>query len=481
MSNSPSLDPDDWDQFRKSAHSMLDRAIDKMQNAREGRVWTPPSQEFKSDLDTPCPAVGLGIEEAEKRLSAILPFGVGNTHPRFFGWVNGAGSPGNILAEIAGAALNVNLGGREHGAIHVEQQVLKWCKNIIGYPTDSSGLIVSGTSMATIIGLKTARDKTLNFESRKTGVCSSNLVGYASAQAHSCLSRAFDLLGLGSEALRKIPCTDDFRMDLDSLRETIQHDRSEGYLPFVVIGTAGSVNVGAIDDLNTIAEIAHRESLWFHVDGAFGATAVLSKKYAHLLTGIEHSDSLAFDFHKWLQVNYDAGCILIRSQKDHLKSFAGRPEYLSSVKRGLASGSPWPVDFGPELSRSFRALKIWSHFIEHGTDKLGGVITKNCDQARHLEARIEQSNLFELLTPVNLNIVCFRFVQEGISELDTLNEDIVIELQERGIAAPSTTRLNEKLAIRVNLTNHRTSHNDLDLLLAEAGKIGCELTGKQFT
>ncbi|MCP3892790.1 MAG: hypothetical protein GY702_28530 [Desulfobulbaceae bacterium] len=159
-----------------------------------------------------------------------------------------------------------------------------------------------------------------------------------------------------------------------------------------------------MDDLNTIAEIANRESLWFHADGAFGATAVLSKKYAHLFTG-----------------------------------------------------------------------------IEHGTDKLGGVITKNCGQARHLEARIEQSNLFELLTPVNLNIVCFRFVQEGISELDTLNEDIVIELQERGIAAPSTTRLNEKLAIRVNLTNHRTSHNDLDLLLAEAGKIGCELTGKQFT
>lgn len=474
MKNS-SLDPEDWDQFRKSAHSMLDRALDAMQQSREGRVWTAPTSEFKSSLIAPIPSKGLNFKEIEDLLASVLPYGVGNTHPRFFGWVHGAGSPGNILAEIAGAAMNVNLGGRDHGAIYIEQQVLQWCNAMVGYPADASGLIVSGTSIATLIGLKSARDKYFNGESRTGGVASAQLVGYASEQSHSCLSRAFDILGLGSTALRRIPCDGNFRMDLNVLRERIETDRAAGLQPFIVIGTAGSVNVGAIDDLCNLSQIAEDESLWFHIDGAFGATAILSPEYGHLLKGIELSDSIAFDFHKWLQVNYDAGCILIKSREDHLKSFYGRAEYLNTVKRGLASGSPWPVDYGPELSRSFRALKIWAHFLEHGTEKLGAVITKNCNQARYLREQIKTSQYLELLAPVQLNIVCFRYLGRTVDDHDTFNENLVIELQESGIAAPSTTRINGKLAIRVNLTNHRTTCYDLDLFLKETVRIAQQL------
>lgn len=466
------LDPEDWSLFRSTAHKLLDDALDKMESARDGRVWNPLPEEMKEALQIDLPMTGIGLEALHRKLSDLLPYGVGNTHPRFFGWVHGSGNPGNILAEITAAAMNANLGGRDHGAIYIEKQVLEWCRRMMGFPEGSSGLIVSGTSIATIIAMKVARDQRLGFECRKEGVSQPGLVGYASAQAHSCLGRAFDLLGLGSNSLRRIPCAPDFRMDLKALRSAIEEDRLRGLVPFTVIGTAGSVNVGVIDDLKTLANLASKENLWMHVDGAFGATAILSDKVRGKLEGLEHADSLAFDFHKWLHVNYDAGCVLIRSSESHLQAFSGRPEYLLGAGQGLAAGSPWPVDFGPELSRGFRALKIWAHLLEHGVEKLGESITKNCAQAGYLGAKVLELEQLELMAPVSLNIVCFRYVSESAINLDELNRTIVIILQTKGIAVPSTTVLNGKLAIRVNITNHRTEFRDLDLLLGAVREIG---------
>ena len=473
--NKTTLDPQDWSALRSTAHRILDKAIDKMQSSREGRVWTPFPQALKDELDMEIPQTGIGLDSLEEKLLSLLPYGVGNTHPRFFGWVHGAGNPGGILAEIAGTAMNANLGGRDHGPIYVEKQVLKWCRELMGFPEQSSGLIVSGTSMATIIALKVARDQRLGPECRITGISQPKIVGYASAQTHSCVDRAFDLLGLGSDALRKIPCDSSFRMDTAALQEAIKKDREDGLIPFVIVGTAGSVNVGAIDDLDQLADLAAGEKLWFHIDGAFGATAILSREIRTRLRGIERADSLAFDFHKWLHVNYDAGCVLVRSAEEHLQSFCGRPDYLAGAGRGLAAGTPWPVDFGPELSRGFRALKVWAHLLEHGTEKLAAAITMNCAQARYLGKKVSESDRFKLLAPVMLNIVCFSYEPEGNVNLDKLNGKIVERLQASGIAAPSTTRLNGQTAIRVNITNHRTEFEDLDLLLTEAGRIGQRL------
>ncbi|WP_163340621.1 pyridoxal-dependent decarboxylase [Desulfopila sp. IMCC35008] len=469
------LDPEDWGAFRSSAHKMLDDALDKMESARDGRVWNPLPEKMKAALQSEIPKQGLGIDELRQKLADLLPYGVGNTHPRFFGWVHGAGNPGGILAEMTAAAMNANLGGRDHGAIYVEKQVVEWCRQMMGFPAGASGLIVSGTSMATIIALKVARDQRFNFTCRQEGLSGRRLVGYASSQSHSCLGRAFDLLGLGAAALRRIECDHNFRMDTAELEETITRDRARGLVPFVIVGTAGSVNVGAIDDLQTINMIAEREDLWLHVDGAFGATAVLSKDLKGRLAGLEQADSLAFDFHKWLHVNYDAGCILVRSGESHLRSFSGRPEYLAGEGQGLAAGSPWPVDFGPELSRGFRALKVWAHLLEHGVEKLGRAINENCVQAAYLAEKITASSLFELAAPVTLNIVCFRYVSESVNDQDELNRSIVINLQNKGIAAPSTTILRGKLAIRVNITNHRTECGDLDLFFEETAKIAVEL------
>jgi glutamate/tyrosine decarboxylase-like PLP-dependent enzyme len=293
------------------------------------------------------------------------------------------------------------------------------------------------------------------------------LVGYASSEAHSSVARAFELLGLGRNALRRVPVDADYRIDTAELARAIAADRRLGFRPFCVIGTAGTVNTGAIDDLAALADLAAAQGLWLHVDGAFGALAILSPRHRALLAGIERADSLAFDFHKWLHVQYDAGCVLVRRGDLHRDAFSFHAGYLERAARGLAGGAPWPCEFGPELSRGFRALKVWFTLKEHGTRKLGAAIADNCRQAVHLASRVLEEQHLQLMAPVALNIVCFRLRAPGLDQpaLDRLNAEIVADLQESGIAAPSTARLPGGLAIRVNLTNHRTTDADLDLLL----------------
>lgn len=472
------LDPKDWGAFEDALDTVLKAAIEKLQTADQGRVWTPPPDALKQSLIEPIPASGLPLDRLTQRLVELLPYGVGNTHPRFFGWVHGAGAPGNLLAEIIGAAMNANCGGRDHIAIYIERQVIDWCKSLFDLPEHSSGLIVSGTSMATIIAVKTARDAALDYASRVHGVGQAKLTGYVSAEAHSCLARAFDMVGLGTEALRVIPVNAAFQIDMQALADQVQTDRKNGNQPFFLAGTAGTVNTGAIDDLVSLAAFAETEKLWFHVDGAFGASAITSSDIAPRLKGIQQADSIAFDFHKWMHVNYAAGCILIREGALHSQAFASRPDYLAVGGEALAGGDPWPVDFGPDLSRGFTALKVWAHLLEHGTDKIGGSISNNCLQAAYLGERIDAKPDFELLAPVSLNICCFRYIRADASEaeLDEINTQWVARLQMEGIAAPSMTRIHGRQAIRVNITNHRTRREDLDILLAALDRYAAENT-----
>lgn len=470
------LDPKDWPAFRKAAHDMLEASLDKMQAARQGQVWTAVPDAIKENIDTALPKTGMPAADIKRELEAILPYGVGNTHPRFFGWVHGAGAPDGVLPEIAAAAMNVNAGGRNHISPLIERQVVAWSAQMMGMPDTTSGLVTSGTSMATIIALKTARDKADDQAAQK-GTQGGKLIGYTSAQTHSCVARAFDILGLGKDALRVIECNSDFEMNLEALSRAISSDRAAGLTPFVIIGTAGAVNMGAIDDLEALADIAASEDIWLHIDGAFGATAHIGKTAKSRLTGLARADSLAFDFHKWLQVNYEAGCVLIADKAAHRAAFAGRAAYLRGTNsdRGLAGGAFWAVDYGPELSRGFRALKVWAHLKTHGVEALGQVIDRNIAQAKYLESLINASDKLEMLAPVPLNICCFRYRFEG-GDNDALNEELVIRLQESGIAVTSTTLINGQLAIRVNFTNHRTRKSDVDILVGAIKKIGDELS-----
>lgn len=474
-----SLDPDDWSAFRKRAHSMLDAAIDHVESARDRPVWTPVPDDIKAAIAEPLPMDPQGTDKVcEDLLTQVLPYATGNTHPRFSGWVHGSGAPGGIIAEAMASAMNSNLGGRDHGANYIEHQVINWMKTMFDFPSTSSGLVVSGTSIATVIALSAARYAKADYDIRKQGVRTDKrrLVGYASSEAHSCIARAFDMLGLGIDALRTVPVNDAYEMDIPALRRAIEKDLAAGHQPFCVVGSPATVNTGAIDDLNAISEVCQEHDLWFHVDGAFGAIAAMNDNLKPRFTGIERADSIAFDFHKWVHVQYDAGCVLIRREDLHRKAFTLRPEYLTAAPRGLAGGNPWFCEYGPELSRGFRALKVWFHLKEHGMHKILQKVEDNCQQAVYLGALVEADPHLELLTPVSLNICCFRFVAPAMDDaaLNRLNEEIVMRLQESGVAAPSTTKLNGQLAIRVNITNHRVTKSDFDLLVKEVVKLGKE-------
>ena len=477
----PLLDPADWGAFRSEAHALLDRLISRLEQAGEGAVWTPMPDSVKAHLAKPPPVEPRGVHDTAHELAElILPYGTGNTHPRFWGWVHGTGTAGGVLAEMAAAAMNANCGGRDHGAIHLERCVIGWMAQWFGFPNSAAGgLLTSGSSMANLLGLAAARNRAVR-NVRRDGLNEARLTGYVSREAHSCIMQAFELLGLGRDALRRIGVDASFAIDLDRLRAEVKQDRADGFQPFCMIATAGTVNTGATDDLAALAEICRGEGLWLHVDGAFGALAVLCPELAPRLAGIELADSLAFDFHKWLHVPYDAACLLVRDQTTLLDTFADRAPYLAS-DAALAGGNVWPCDLGVELSRGFRALKVWFTLQEHGTRRLGEAIARNCRQAQTLAAKLSSRPAIRVMAPVPLQIVCCRYEPQNWDNtfdetaIDALNAELVATLQRRGIAAPSTCRIGERLCIRINITNHRTSDTDLTILVQAIDAIGAEL------
>ncbi len=460
-----SLDPPNWTDLRALGHRMVDDMFDHLQSLRDGPVWRPMPAEVRRDLQTALPRTptpAAKVYDDFRRL--VVPYATGNLHPRFMGWVHGGGNPVGMLAELLAAGLNANLGGRDHAPIEVERQVIAWSAEMLGFPPDASGVLVTGTSIANLIGVLVARSASLGPAVRRSGVSGSDLVAYASAAAHGCLPRAMEMAGLGRDVLRLIACDGQGRMRLDELAQRVERDRASGLRPFLVVGTAGTVDIGAIDDLAGLARFADRQALWFHVDGAFGAIAALAPRLRPLLAGIERADSVAFDFHKWAQVPYDAGCIIVRDAARQLAAFGAEAAYLQRQDRGLAGGGVWPCDLGPDLSRGFRALKVWMTLSVYGADRIGAIAQQTCDLAAILAARVDQEPALQRLAPVALNIVCFRYIAAA-GDLDRLNTDIVADLQEAGIAAPSTTLVDGALAIRAAIVNHRTDPGDIAILV----------------
>jgi glutamate/tyrosine decarboxylase-like PLP-dependent enzyme len=466
-----SLDPTDWAKFRELAHVTLDHCIDFISSVRDRPVWQPVSDETKLIFKKPVPYNPTTLEEVlDECRKWILPYSTGNIHPRFFGWVHGAGTPVGIISEMLAATMNSNCGGRDHGAIYVERQVIEWCREIFGFPEGVSGILTVGSSVASVIAISAARSRRLGPLVREKGNSDSGLVGYCSSEVHAALKKSFELLGLGKEHLRAIPTKVDFAIPIERLAASITADRAAGLQPFLLVGTAGTVNTGAYDDLRGLAELASRENLWFHVDGAFGAWArIADQPWRNLVQGIEQADSLTFDFHKWISVPYDAGCVLIRDAGAHRAAFAERPDYLAPGLRGLAAGDPWPSDYGIDLSRGFRALKVWMALHHYGIRELGRMITKNCQMASYLGDIVKRSDLFELAAPVSLNICCFSTKRRSMHDRDDrLIAQLVEQLQLSGIVAPSTARIKNRLCIRVAIVNHRTCREDLDILIKTA-------------
>jgi len=466
------LDPSDWNAFRLQGHRMLDDMIDYLEHLRDQPVWQPMPEEVRNSFRQ---ALDDGQHDLEKAhelfMKDVLPYALGNVHPGFMGWVHGGGTPVGMLAEMLAAGLNANLGGRDQAPIEIERQVVQWVRELFNFPETAGGLFVTGTSMANLIGVLVARTALLGDEVRHKGLTADTrqLVAYTSAETHVSIAQAMDIAGLGSDALRMIPVDHQHQMDIAALELALAEDRKAGIIPFFIAGTVGTVGVGAIDNLQAIAELCRREQIWFHVDGAYGALAMLAPEIAPRLQGIEWADSIAFDFHKWGQVPYDAGFILVRDGELHQNAFASPTAYLKREARGMAAGSPWPCDFGPDLSRGFRALKTWFTIKVYGAEKLGQVIANTCALAEHMKRRIETEPKLELLAPVALNIVCFRYRS---ADANRVNADLVVALQESGIAAPSTTTVNGQLAIRAAIVNHRTTVKDINALIDAALTLG---------
>jgi glutamate/tyrosine decarboxylase-like PLP-dependent enzyme len=388
----------------------------------------------------------------------------------------GNGTAFGAVADFLAAVMNPNMGGGNHVANHVEAQVLDWSKEMVGLPADASGLLVSGGSVANFVGLAVARNARGGVDVRELGVAAipRPLVTYASVEVHSCVQKAIESLGLGARSLRKVPVNTDYEIDVRALEHMITEDRAAGRQPFCVIGNAATINTGATDDLDALATVCEREGLWFHVDGAIGSLLALAPQHRHLVRGIERADSVTLDFHKWLHVPFEAACVLVRDRKAHRDAFALIPEYLEKTERGLASGAHWFSEYGLQLSRGFRALKVWLTVKEHGLERFGRLIDRNIAQAQELAALVDAEPALELVAPVRTNIVCFRFNPGGRDDasLNALNQELLIRLHESGIAAPSYTTLGEVYCLRAAITNFRTTSDDLALLVRAVVDIG---------
>jgi aromatic-L-amino-acid/L-tryptophan decarboxylase len=473
------LDPGNWDEIRGLGHRMVDDMMDYLQTVKERPVWQSVPGGILDELKQPLPASPQEPAAVyEDFIRQVLPYNCNNIHPRFWSWVQGGGTPFGMLADMLASGMNANVSIGDHAPMYVEHQVLDWCKEIFGFPSTASGILTSGGSMANITALIVARNH-FNSRIKNEGLRAvpGQLIVYGSSETHNCLAKGVEVIGVGSDNFRKVPVDQDYRIRIDALQQMIADDRKAGYIPFCVIGNAGTVNTGAIDDLAGLAAIARQEGLWYHIDGAFGAIPKLCPEFEVALAGLEAADSLTFDFHKWLYMNYEVGCVLIKDAAAHRAAFSSAVNYLVPHERGLSGGPDPFANYGMELSRGFKALKVWMLLKEHGAGRFATQVRQNLDQARYLGELISSSPELELLAEVSLNIVCYRYNPGNLDEqvLNLLNKELLMQLQEEGIAAPSYTMLKGQYAIRTAITNHRSTREDFDALVEASLRIGNDL------
>ena len=478
------LDPADWAKASAMAHKMVDDAVKHLAHIRERPVWQEMPNHVRAAYLTPVPNQPAPLESVYRDLTEnLMPYPMGNIHPRFWGWYMGAGNFTGALADFLAAIDGSNLGGGNTAAAQLDRQVVNWLKQMMGFPESASGTLTSGGSMANMVGLTVARNAMAGVDVRVEGVTNlpQPLRYYASDQVHSCHQKAMEALGLGSRALVHVASDADFRMDITALERAVADDRAAGMKPACIIATAGTTNTGSIDDLREIGDFCRREGLWFHVDGCIGALIKIAPENCGLVEGLEMADSLALDPHKWLHAPFEAGCALVRDAKLHYATFSLHPEYLEEKPRGVAAGE-YLFDYGFELSRGFKALKIWMSLKEHGTEKFGRLIDQNIAQAHYLTRLIEAEPQLERMAPTVINIVCFRYRMEGADEAAhrALNTEIMLRLQEAGTAVMTDTTIHGRHCLRAAINNHRTRREDLDLLVREVARVGRELSGEQM-
>jgi len=459
------------EQFRELGYRAVDLIAEQLAAVQDAPVRRPTGDLREQIMSQPLPKAGQNpadvLEDAANRL---LPYPMGNNSPRFFAWVNSPAAPIAVLAELLAASVNPSVAGGDHAATYIEHAVLKWLKELMTFPADGGALLCSGGSVANLIALGTMRYVKTEGRVRAQGIGSESapMVIYTSTQGHSCIQKAVEILGIGSDYLRKIPVDPDYRLDVERLRAQIAADRAQGLHPVCVAASAGTVNTGAIDPLNAIADLCAAENLWFHVDGAYGGFGILAEQTTGLYAGIERADSIAIDPHKWLYIPVECGCVLVRDVQAMRNAFSLIPPYLRDD-----NALPWFSEFGIQQTRGFRALKLWMALQHIGEQGYRESISRDITLARALQARIQARDDFEMIATGPLSVTCFRYAPPGVSDLDALNRQLVQIVQQEGQIFITTTELGGRLALRACVVNFRTTESDLDTLLnvlAEAGQ-----------
>jgi glutamate/tyrosine decarboxylase-like PLP-dependent enzyme len=463
--------------FRTLGYRAVDLLADHLATlARPGTlVRAPVPESLRQRLLTQPPPAAPG--DPATLLDAfreyILSYPMGNASPRFFAWVNPPPAPLGVLADLLAAGLNPSVAGGDHAATYVEHAVLRWLKAWLGYPTDSGGLLTSGGSVANLIGLAVMRSVKAEGHMRTEGFqgMTQPMTIYTSTQGHSCVQKAVELLGFGSNALRQMPVDAEYRLEVAHLKTHIAADRAAGFRPVCVVASAGTVNTGAIDPLAALAELCNEEGLWLHVDGAYGALGILAEQtggVAGLYRGLERADSLAVDPHKWLYMPVECGCILIREASAMRDTFSLVPPYLRDP-----TALPWFAEFGVQQTRGFKALKLWMVMQQIGERGYRALISRDVALARALQARLRARADFELVAAGPLSITCFRYAPPGVRDLDALNRRLLERIQREGHVFLTSTELDGRLVLRACVVNFRTTEADLDRLLevvVEAGQ-----------
>lgn len=458
--------------FRRAAHALVDGVADQLAALPSEPVWQPlPDSLRERLLDLALPEEAATFDELVlAMLRDVLPYPMGNGHPAFFGWVNPPPSSAGILASLAAAVMNPSVVSGDHADIHLERAVVRWLAELVGFPhAPGAGLLTSGASAATIVCLAGARQRALSaagHDVRRDGLARApRLVAYVPAEAHSCVQRALELLGFGSAGMREVPL-DGGGLDADVLQAMIAADRESGVVPALVVGSAGTVNAGAIDPLDALADLASAEGLWYHVDGAYGAFGVLDPVIAGRYRGMERADSLTLDPHKWLGVPVDAGCALVRRADDLRDAFSLIPPYL---RHGDAGPIGSFAEYGFEQTRPFRALKTWATVAALGRSGIVAHIKRTNQLARELAALVESNPELELARAPETSIVAFRARPEGCSpdRLEEVTRALPEAVQARGRVFLTGTVLDGRETLRACILHPETGPQHLATLISE--------------
>jgi glutamate/tyrosine decarboxylase-like PLP-dependent enzyme len=458
------------------------------------------ADQLKERFNVELPVEAIAVERILDDCRAIIGASRHNGHPRFFGYVASPSTPVGAFADLLASALNANVTSWRSApaAAEIEKTTLRWLSTLVGYGADAHGLLTSGGSLANLNALLVAhRSRAPEGQVSRRGLWSGSqpMTIYASDQVHMSIPKAADVLGLGREQVRLVKSDAQFRLDVRALREMIEADRARGLLPFCVVGNAGTVNTGAVDPLAETAEVAATYDLWFHVDGAYGALGSADERKRPLFEGLERADSVSLDPHKWLYAPVDCGCLLFRDPVMARRAFLTDDADYIKVHEETTDESFAFWDYGIELSRRFRALKIWMMLCYYGARRIRVAISDDNDLAAYLAERVRLAEDFELLAPVELSICCFRYVPPAVSaallaaetaaerarlsaELDQLNAALMHRVQRGGRAYLSNVTLRGSYGLRACIVNFRTTRDDinqtLDIVREAAREIGEE-------